>query len=379
MHETKAKRSHSLLERINVPKGGKWREKDREKSSERKSSKPNPTTSKRRPREGSLVSGKGKREESFPRGLRIDLRVDDASKGAVKSVSERSSSSIWRKLLGALKATPRYLRKALSFILLSLGALTILGIVTGLLIMLYVKLNESDFFTIKSFDIRGTYRLTRAQILSASGLDKPVSLFGFDSVAAVRSLKSLPWIEDADISRTPPPDGITIRVKEYTPRAIVNLEQLHYIDESGRPFKSLEPGETPDFPIVSGFSLDELLNGGPLMKRAVSEVFELMDILKTRSDSFNLDKVSEILYDPDIGMTLFMVDGGLEVRVGFGPYSEKIRRVSKVLDKLKEGSQDEGLIYLNLESTRRVTARYLPGFSPREKGMLERGEEPLDS
>ena len=129
--------------------------------------------------------------------------------------------------------------------------------------------------------------------------------------------------------------------------------------------------------MVSGFSLDELLNGGPLVKRSVAEVFELMDILALRSDGFRLDNVSELRYDPDIGVTMFMKNGGLEVMVGFGPFGEKMRRLGRVTAALEEGGLAEGLIYLNLECVPRVTARYLPGMSPADRARDAVEEEPL--
>jgi cell division protein FtsQ len=257
----------------------------------------------------------------------------------------------------------------------ALGSAIVLAVVSALFVGAYLYFSENGYFTIKKFDIRGISRVTRAQILSASGLDQPVSSLSFDTVKAVRSLKSLPWIEDAEISRTPPPDGVTIRVKEYRPRAVVNLGELYFIDGEGRPFKSLEPGENPDFPVVSGFSPDELLNGGPLAKSSVAEVFELMDALRGRADDFSLDNVSEIRWDHDIGVTVFMRGGGLEVRAGFGPYGEKMRRLGRVMEALKESGLTEGLIYLNLECAPRVTARYLRGYSPADKSKLEREAE----
>jgi cell division protein FtsQ len=280
--------------------------------------------------------------------------------------------------LDAVKGGTRFLRRGLSLLLIAAGSALVLLIVSALCVYAYLYFSESDYFMIKRFDIRGISKVSRAQILSASGLDRPVNAITFDTVAAVRSLKSLPWIEDAEISRTPPPDGVTIRVREYKARAVVNLEQLYYIDQEGRPFKNLEPGEDPDFPVVSGFTLDELLEGGPLVKSQVLEVFELMDILAERRGDFALENVSEIRRDPDIGITIFMKNGGLEARLGFGPYGEKTGRLETVFRKLRDNGWHEGLIYLNLECVPRVTAGYLKGSSPREKsGEIETEEEEL--
>ncbi|MDR2351746.1 MAG: FtsQ-type POTRA domain-containing protein [Deltaproteobacteria bacterium] len=375
MDRNKAKRPYVPLERLKVPKSGRWKERDLELKNTRREKLKGGKFPKKR--EGTLIRSDGFKEDRVKKALNKGSKFEgNFSKKARNRVStDKPKAKNGSIFLNFLKASPKYLRKALSVLLIIFGSGIALILVTILLVSAYLYFSKSDFFTIKSFDIRGISKLTRAQILEASGLDRPVSAIGFDTVAAVRSLKSLPWIEDADISRTPPPDGVTIRVKEYKPKAIVNLDQLYYMDELGRPFKSLEPGENPDFPIISGFSPDELLNGGPLVEHSVRQIYEVMDILNERSDIFNLDNVSEINYDPDIGITLFMKRGGLEVRIGFGPYGEKIRRVGRVMSKLEEGEMTEGLIYLNLECPRRVTAKYLSGLSPVDKARLSRGED----
>ncbi|MDR2340331.1 MAG: FtsQ-type POTRA domain-containing protein [Deltaproteobacteria bacterium] len=367
MGSGKARRPIVPLERINVPKGGKWKERGPGPGGEggRKAARPAP--------KAGVAKAKQDREEARlarlgQRRQRIKAAAAQQPKKPVKAANAPAlGAGLGKGAITVAKAAPKILRKLLSLALIGIASSLVLGVVTAAFIYAYLYFSESDYFMIKRFDIRGISKVSRAQVLSASGLDRPVNTLTFDTVRAVRSLKSLPWVEDAEISRTPPPDGVTIRVKEYKPRAIVNLEQLYFLDEEGRPFKNLEPGENPDFPIVSGFSLDELLNGGPLVKRSVGEVFELMAILGAQDDDFRLDNVSEIRFDPDIGITLFMAKGGLEVRVGFGPYGEKLRRLAKVIEGLESQGLADGLIYVNLECAPRVTAKYLPGKSPRDK------------
>jgi cell division septal protein FtsQ len=272
-------------------------------------------------------------------------------------------------LANAARFAGRGVRRFASLCFYAILATTALAGVSAGCLYAYYSFSDSDYFLIKRHDIRGIFRVSRQEILVAAGLDKPVNTLTFDTQAAVRGLRGLAWVEDAAISRAPLPDGILIKVVEYKPRAVVSLDRLYYVDGRGRPFKSLEPGENPDKPIVSGFTLDELINEGPLAAQAVSEVFELMDILDRRTDGWRLDEISEIRRDPDIGITLFTRRTGIEARLGFGPFAEKAARLGKVTDRLSARGHLAGVTHMNLECAPRVTVRWARGMKPPDVGV----------
>jgi cell division protein FtsQ len=195
----------------------------------------------------------------------------------------------------------------------------------------------------------------------AAGLEKPLNLLAIDASASMAALGSLPWVESAELVRYFP-DGVSVTVKEYDPRAIAALDNLYLIDEKGRPFKRLDPGENPPLPIVSGFAADDLLSGGPLVLDGVGEVLRLMELLAGRTDEFRLANVSEIHYDPDRGVTFFTRDGELEVKVGRGAFAEKLIRLGRVAAHLKLGGRLGDFGHLNLDSPPRVTGRLRKGL-----------------
>jgi cell division protein FtsQ len=260
-------------------------------------------------------------------------------------------------------------RKLLSGLVTFGLALAVAAVLATGALLFYLPRGERFF--IKDIDIKGVSRTSRAEILAVAGLDAPVNFFAFKEDVAANNLKSLPWVEEATVVARPIPDGVSIRVKEYRPKALVNLDQIYYIDDMGRPFKNLEPGENPDLPIVSGFGLDELLSRGPLTMRALAEIYELIDLLSARGDEWRLDNISELRFDPDIGITMFARYADLEIRVGFGPYAEKMARLGKVARTLKYQGLFEGVEYVNLECAPRVTARYARGARPAPEGEIE--------
>jgi cell division protein FtsQ len=251
------------------------------------------------------------------------------------------------------------IKKSLKLVLLAVVSFIILAIVSGLLIFGYMYIYKSNYFMVQpnSILVTGLSKLSRTEVLEAAGLYKPINNLTLDVEAAKNSLKTNPWIERAEITQALP-DGLSLIIYEYKPKAVVNLDYLYYIDSHGTPFKRLDPGEISELPIISGFFIDELQNGGPLVQDGLVKVFELVNLLQNRTDDFNLANISEINYDPDRGMTLFTKHGGLEIKIGQGAYSQKVWRLGKVMAYLKREELASGLAYINLDCPPRVTVSY---------------------
>jgi cell division protein FtsQ len=234
-----------------------------------------------------------------------------------------------------------------------------MGVLAALLLIGYLYVSESNYFMVQpqSIFVSGLSRLSRNEVLEAAGLHIAVNNLTLDTTKAINNLKSVPWIKKAEISQTLP-NGLSIKVVEYRPKAIVSLEHLYFIDENGTPFQKLEPGEISDLPLISGFTIDELSDSGPLVQDALAEIFALVEVLKDRHDEFKASNISEFHYDPDRGLTLFTRKTGLEVKVGLGGYEKKFWRLGRVITHLRREELLEGLAYVNLEYPMRVTVSY---------------------
>ena len=260
----------------------------------------------------------------------------------------------------------RLFSRSLKYVVAGVLAVAAVAAVSALLVVGYLYVSNSDYFSIKTITISGISEVPRDEVLAVTGLDpdRLINILTFDLAEAESSLKSLPWVAEAKVTRKMP-NTVSIDIREHTPKLLVSLGRLYYLNEEGVPFKELSPGEKPDMPIVTGFAVDELLNPGPAVKKAMAEVFWLVEALGQRNVEFELANVSEINFDAVRGLSLFAVmhkntalETVLEVKIGFGAYEEKFRRLGRVMSHLKSNEKDKGLIYLNLEASPRVTVRY---------------------
>lgn len=247
--------------------------------------------------------------------------------------------------------------RVVRLVLIAAASLAGLALVAALLVAGYLYVSKSDYFTIKWINISGNERTDGNAIKETAGLDKNVNIWTFDADEAAAEISTLPWLAEVRVTKKWP-DTVSIDVNEHRPRVLVNLGRLYYMNDKGEPFRELAPGENPSLPIVSGFSEDDLMSPGPRVRSALEEVFWLVDTLNARNDEFKLDNISEINYDMVRGLTLFTKSGGLEVKIGLGAYEEKFRRLGRVLAHLKMRGKYDGLVYINLEASPRVTVRY---------------------
>ncbi|GHV56261.1 hypothetical protein FACS189460_0720 [Deltaproteobacteria bacterium] len=238
-----------------------------------------------------------------------------------------------------------------------LAALAALAGISAVLVVGYLYVSKSDYFSVKKVVISGLNQIASEAIKKTAGLDRPVNIWLFDAEKAAADLSTLSWLDEVKVYKTMP-DTVTIEVLEHRPKLLVSLGRLYYLNDKGVPFKELEPGESPDLPIVSGFTEDELLSRSSGVKNSLSEVFLLLEALAARNDEFRFDNISEVNYDSVRGLTLFTKDNNLEVKIGFGAYEEKFRRLGRVLTHLKLHGQFDGLVYINLEASPRVIVRY---------------------
>jgi cell division protein FtsQ len=285
----------------------------------------------------------------------------------VKVDRRRPAGCPWTISLGGVA---RRVRAGLALLLRCVIVAAVMIAIAGALIYGYMRVGESSYFMVRpdSILVTGLSRLSRAEALKAAGLDAPVNNLTLDTAKAKEGLKALPWVAEAEIGQTWP-DGLSLDVTEHSPRAIVSLDGLYYIDRHGLPFKRLDPGELSDLPIITGLTVDDLTGGGPLVRDALDEIFGLIGRLEARDDEFKASEIAEYHYDPDRGLTLFTRGTRLEIKVGLGGHQKKFWRLGRVMAHLRREQLTEGLAYVNLEYPMRVTVSY------RGQPPLARGEE----
>lgn len=210
-------------------------------------------------------------------------------------------------------------------------------------------------FRIKNIDVSSTERLTREEVLAIAGVEPGMDLLRMDLKSVGEQLSRNPWVETVNIQRYFP-DRLFISIAEREPLAIVNMGYIYYLDAKGVVFKVLTQGDSLNYPVVTGFSEEDMTGDQAGTKEALKETCELLKILQDKG-AFILADVSEIHYDKGFGFTLFTTSGGLPVKIGSGDFTPKVERFARIYRELM--AQGLSLQYIDLDYNDKIIVKRL--------------------
>jgi cell division septal protein FtsQ len=243
----------------------------------------------------------------------------------------------------------KYLRP-LGTIALALAGLSLLS---GVMYVGYRTVGAATFFHLKNIEVSSAKRLSREEILALVGVTAGQDLARMNLKRMGEQLASNPWVETVRIHRYFP-DRLSIAITEREPLAIVNMGYIYYLDKKGTVFKVLNQGDKLDYPVVTGFSEEELGSNPSGTAEALKMTCELLGILREKG-AFILADVSEIHYDKGYGFTLFTAAGGLPVKVGSGDFAAKVSRLARIYPELM--AQRTTLHYIDLDYTDKIVVK----------------------
>jgi cell division septal protein FtsQ len=196
----------------------------------------------------------------------------------------------------------------------------------------YRAFTKVNVFSLKSIEVSSAKHLTRDEILGLAGVEPGKDLLHMNLKRMGEHILQNPWVETVKINRYFP-DGISIAIIEREPIAIVNMGFIYYLDKKGKVFKVLTQGDRLNFPVITGFSEEELGSDPKGTREALEITCDLLKILHEKG-AFILADVSEIHYDKGYGFTLFTASGALPVKIGSGDFSAKVERFARIYQDL---------------------------------------------
>lgn len=193
----------------------------------------------------------------------------------------------------------------------------------------WVRLTQAESLAIKHILVEGTGPERADEIRGLLNVRTGDNLLFSDLSLARTRAETHPWVSSASVKREFP-DTLRIVVAQRTPRMILALDRLYYVDAAGSPFKLLSPGDAYDLPVLTGLDREDLLSRAELARDAISGALVLLDSLSSKASPLPPSDVSEIAWDEDEGYSVVSVSGRLTVRFGRGDYGDKLARLREV-------------------------------------------------
>ena len=199
---------------------------------------------------------------------------------------------------------------------------------------IYVNLLEDPFFRVREVEVEGSRKIPRETILSLADLEGTPNLFTISLREVAKRLTLHPWIEEVKAIKVFP-NKIWIRVEERKPIAILQLEELYYIDTKGVIFSPIGDGDRYNYPFLTGLTRQALEKDPAEAKHLIMKGLEFLKIAD-KEKIFPLEEISEIHMEKTFGIEYLTKTEGIVVRMGWEDFEEKLRRLSIIWSDLRK-------------------------------------------
>ena len=198
-----------------------------------------------------------------------------------------------------------------------------------------LHLRKSPEFSLENILVEGCEKLDPTFIRSLSGAQTGTNLLVLDTGYVSRRLERCPLIEGAAVIKQFP-RSLLIRVRERQPAALaLGRGAFVCLDAEGVVCDRVLSGKPPDLPLLTGLEDYPWTFGERELGRGVQAALSLMAELNRNAV---LGPLSEIHVDLKKGLSFYLENLPVEVRIGWEPFTAGIRRLERVLPYLRAGS-----------------------------------------
>jgi cell division protein FtsQ len=198
----------------------------------------------------------------------------------------------------------------------------------------YVRLLEDPLFRVREVEVEGSRKVPRETILSLIELEGMPNLFTLRLREVAKRLELHPWIEQVKMRKVFP-NKIWIQIEERKPIAILQLEELYYIDTKGVIFSPVGDRDKYNYPFLTGLTRQALEKDPVEAKHLIMKALEFLRIVN-KEKVFSPEEISEIHMEKVFGIQYFTKTEGVEVRMGWEHFGEKLRRLSIIWSDLRK-------------------------------------------
>ena len=192
---------------------------------------------------------------------------------------------------------------------------------------------DSDYFSVREIQVRGGGRVGGGELVAMAGLKQGMNIWKIDLAAIEKVFSKHPWVRRVLVRREFP-HRVVIEVEERTPKAIVAMGQLYYIDSDGLVFTTVGDGDKLDLPMITGLRPEQLSVYDPALRRRLKEALRLGELM-----ALDAHKLSEIHFAGPQRIVLYTTAYPIALHMGWGDWEDKLRRVKRVLSLWKGHEQ----------------------------------------
>jgi len=234
-----------------------------------------------------------------------------------------------------------------------------LSLVTGIIVVISASvmvawglrryLRSSPRFSVRTVQVEGNHRRTPHQIAKLAGIEAGKNVFTVEEEVSEAAVTADPWVADAEV-RVELPNQVTITVTEREAHALAALEgRLYLVDTEGHVFKTLEPGDPEDLPVVTGIDSDTIARDRDAVAKRVRRALDLVSDLHQQKIAERYP-VQEIHLDEDGSVTVVVGTDGISLVFGRPPFRQKVAKAERILQELRYRKVKQAVMFLDNEA-----------------------------
>ncbi|MCB9761954.1 MAG: FtsQ-type POTRA domain-containing protein [Alphaproteobacteria bacterium] len=208
--------------------------------------------------------------------------------------------------------------------------LTRAGVITAALsgVVVYGISRYHDIARVNTVEVVGNERATELAVRHLADVRLGAPLLLLDLEQIVDDVVRHPWVAEATVSRHFP-GTLRVEVREHHDVMLLAHDGgLYRVNDQGEVFIRARSSDL-DRPILTGLS-DELVDHhGPVARRVVSSALATLHSVDG-CDALSAEDLSEVHFDPSLGFTLRLRNGGA-VHLGFQDPADQLRRLDAMV------------------------------------------------
>ena len=200
-------------------------------------------------------------------------------------------------------------------------------------------LTNSDIFRLSTLSVQGNRMVRKTEILDLGGIEQGINLLSFDTKQAEKAVSEHEWIESVEIVRAWP-SSLTIKVHEYRPLAMINIESktgrgLYYVDRKGKVFAKVDANHELDYPVITGVDSMDKVTGTVIAETGLAaRAFEFIRLAAQGNPIVPLQTISEVNVSPGKGIVVYLVDRPFPIYMGSEGMRTKYNKLVRLLESL---------------------------------------------
>jgi cell division protein FtsQ len=188
---------------------------------------------------------------------------------------------------------------------------------------------ESPYFSVREIQVRGGDRVRGGELVVMAGLKHGMTIWNIDPTAVEKKFAKHPWVRRVVVRREFP-RRVLIEVEERSPKAVLAMGRLYYVDDEGVVFTEVGEGDKLGLPMITGLRPEQLSARDPALRRRLKEALRLGELM-----AIDEHKLSEIHFSAPERIVLYTTAYPTALHMGWGDWDDKVGRVKRIFSLWK--------------------------------------------